>query len=62
MAGSRNPAMDPTFRVLIQQSTTAYWDAYLKSDQKAQKWLDNGDCKTMLGQYATLETKPGKGR
>jgi predicted dienelactone hydrolase len=57
MAGNGNPAMDPTFQVLIQQSTTAFWDAYLKSDEKAQKWLADGGCKAMLGQHATLEVK-----
>lgn len=60
MAGTGNPAMDPTFQVLIQQSTTAFWDAYLKSDPKAQKWLQSGACKTMLGQNADLEFKPAK--
>jgi predicted dienelactone hydrolase len=57
MAGTGNPAMDPTFQVLIQQSTTAFWDAYLKSDENAKKWLGDGGCKTMLGQNADLEVK-----
>jgi predicted dienelactone hydrolase len=60
MVGTGNPAMDPTFQVLIQQSTTAFWDAYLKSDKKAQKWFGDGGCKTMLGQNATLEVKTDK--
>jgi predicted dienelactone hydrolase len=58
LAGTGNPAMDPTFQILIQQSTTAFWDAYLRSDEKAKKWLSDGGCKTMLGQNATLEIKP----
>jgi predicted dienelactone hydrolase len=60
MAGTGNTAMDPTFQVLIQQSTTAFWDAYLKSDQKAWKWLRDGGCKTMLGENAAMEVKSGK--
>jgi predicted dienelactone hydrolase len=60
MAGTGNPALDPTFQVMIQQSTTAFWDAYLKSDEKAKKWLADGPCKTMLGQNATLEIKAAK--
>jgi predicted dienelactone hydrolase len=60
MAGTGNPAMDPTFQVLIQQSTTAFWDAYLKDDEGARKWLGGEGCKGMLGQNADLEIKPGK--
>lgn len=56
-----NSASDPKFQSLIQQSTMAFWDAYLKSDETAQKWLRDGACKTMLGQDATLEVKPAKG-
>jgi predicted dienelactone hydrolase len=59
MVGPGNPAMDPTFQLLIQQSTTAFWDAYLKSDENAKSWLRTGGCKTMLGQNGTLEIKPG---
>jgi predicted dienelactone hydrolase len=61
LAGTGNPAMDPTLQVMIQQSTTAFWDAYLKSNDKARQWLAGGGCKTMLGQNGTLEMKPGKG-
>jgi hypothetical protein len=60
LPGTGNPAMDPTFQVLIQQSTTAFWDAYLKSDEKAKKWLADGGCKTMLTQHATWEIKAAK--
>ncbi len=62
LAGSTgNPAMDPTFQVLIQQSTTAFWDAYLKSDEQAKKWLSDGGCKSMLGEHAAFEVKGAKG-
>ncbi len=54
--------MDPTFQVMIQQSTTAFWDAYLKSDEKAKTWLAGGACKTMLGENGDLEIKPARGR
>jgi hypothetical protein len=62
LGGAGNPAMDPTFQMLIQQSTLAFWDAYLKSDGIARKWLQNGGCKTMLGPYAALELKPALNR
>jgi predicted dienelactone hydrolase len=58
LAGSGSPAMDPTFQVWIQQSTTAFWDAYLKSDPAAKKWLSNGGCQSMLGTGAKFELKP----
>jgi dienelactone hydrolase len=56
LAGPGNPALDPTFQLLVQQSTLAFWDGYLKSDSKAQDWLKNGGCKAMLGENAELET------
>ncbi len=61
MSGTGNPALDPTFQVLIQQSTTAFWDAYLKSDARAQDWLQTGGCKQMLGANAAFEMHPKKG-
>jgi predicted dienelactone hydrolase len=60
MAGAGNAAMDPTFQVLIQQATTAFWDATLKNDERARKWLDDGGCKAMLGKNASLEIKRAK--
>jgi predicted dienelactone hydrolase len=60
LAGNGNPGLDPTLQVLIQQSTTAFWDAYLKSDPNAKTWLTGDGCKTMLGENAKLEIKPAK--
>jgi len=60
LAGPGNRELDPTFHVLIQQSTLAFWDGYLKSDEGAKKWLRDGACKTMLGENASLEVKIAK--
>jgi predicted dienelactone hydrolase len=62
MVGTGNQANDPTFEVMIQQATLAFWDAYLKTDGPAKKWLADGACKAMLGADATLEIKAGKAR
>lgn len=61
-AGTENTPSDPKFQVLIQQSTTAFWDAYLKSDESTKQWLGNGGCKAMLGQKGSLEFKTAQGR
>ena len=60
LTGLRDNASDPKFQSLIQQSTLAFWDAYLKSDETAQKWLRDGACKLMLGTDASLEVKTAK--
>jgi hypothetical protein len=60
MAGPGNPAMDPTFQRLIQESTLAFWDGYLKSDSSAKAWIRDGGCKAMLGKDASFEMKPGR--
>jgi predicted dienelactone hydrolase len=36
----KNPS-DEKFQQLIQQSSTAFWDAYLRGDPKAKSWLTN---------------------
>lgn len=41
---------------LIKQSTTAFWDAHLKSDPKAAAWLEKDFAKVM-GTAGTLERK-----
>ena len=41
---------------LIKESTTAFWDAYLKEDGKAKTWLQN-DFAQVMGAAGTLERK-----
>jgi len=52
----RNPKHHP----LILQSGTAFWDAYLKGDVAALKWLAAGGFKKVLGKEGTFEVKRPK--
>jgi len=45
---------------LILQSGTAFWDAYLKGDAAALKWLAEGGFKRTLGREGTFEVKRPK--
>ena len=60
-AGQRRRASqgekDPHFRDLILQGTTAFWDAYLKSDAAAKAWLSRGGYAGVLGADGKLEVK-----
>lgn len=51
------PATEQATFSLIRQSTTAFWDAHLKSDPKAAAWLKT-DFPQILGAKGKLETKP----
>lgn len=44
------------FKKLICQSSVAFWDAYLKGDAAAKKWLAD-DFKAVLDSYGTFEEK-----
>ena len=57
-AGKGDPKKDKTFYLLIQRSTLAFWDAYLRDNKEALAWLQ-GDAgmKKMLGKHAELELK-----
>ena len=48
---------DAVFHDLIRMSTTAFWDAYLKQDSEAKKWLSGGQFQAVLGQHGTFEQK-----
>jgi pimeloyl-ACP methyl ester carboxylesterase len=48
---------DPLIHSLILQSSTAWWDWYLKNKEPARVWLEEGGLKEILGAAATLETK-----
>ncbi len=50
-------AQDAAFQKLICASTTAFWDAYLKGNAAAKKWLLEGGCEKLLGEQATFEHK-----
>ena len=53
---SRTEPSDETFHTLIQQSSTAFWDAYLRNDAKAKAWLTN-DFKRVLDDTGKFEMK-----
>lgn len=48
---------DPLFQELIRTVTVAFWDAYLRNDTQAQRWLTGGGCESALGANATFEKK-----
>jgi predicted dienelactone hydrolase len=50
-------AKDEVFHSLILQGTTAFWDWYLRGDEKAGEWLRHGGYAAALDGNATLETK-----
>lgn len=55
---SRIVASDARNHLLIQEATTAFWDAYLKSDAAALAWLQN-DFKSELGTNGVFEQRRG---
>jgi len=54
--GRSNSKQERAFQQLICESSTAFWDAYLRGDGKAKAWLTN-DFKAILGVNGTLELK-----
>lgn len=52
-----NGDKDELFRELIQVSSTAFWDAYLKEDRKARLWLADGGLAARLAADGVLEKK-----
>lgn len=48
---------DPVFQKLICQSSTAFWDAYLRDDGRAKKWLMGDGFQSDLGGEGTFEEK-----
>jgi predicted dienelactone hydrolase len=48
---------DPVFHDLIRMSTTAFWDAYLKDDLAAHRWLADGGFDAVLDGDGKLEKK-----
>jgi predicted dienelactone hydrolase len=52
-----DPSKDARFHDLIRQATTAFWDAYLKGDGAARRWLAEGGFKAALGDDGVFEQK-----
>ncbi len=50
-------AQDASFQKLICTCTTAFWDAYLKSNTPAKQWLLEGGFSKLLADQGTFETK-----
>jgi len=48
---------DDLFQKDIRLSSTAFWDAYLKNDMTAKKWLNDGGFKNALGDDGAFEKK-----
>jgi hypothetical protein len=55
LTGSR--PSDKVFEALVCSSSTAFWDAWLKGDAKAKKWLEDGGFAEALGESGTFEQK-----
>lgn len=50
---------DRAFQGLICESSTAFWDVYLRGDGQARAWLTN-DFKAVLGTNGMFEIKLSK--
>ncbi len=48
---------DPVFQKLICQSSTAFWDAYLRGDDGAKEWLTGNGFESELDGNGTFEKK-----
>ena len=46
---------DELFQGFVRQGTTAFWDAYLRGDERAKAWLTEGGYAAVLGDAATYE-------
>ena len=52
-----DPSKDARFHDLILQATTAFWDAYLREDAAARRWLAEGGFEAVLGKDGVFEQK-----
>jgi len=55
MTGQR--AKDARFQALICSGSNAFWDAYLKNDAAALRWLETGGFTAVLGKLGAFEQK-----
>jgi predicted dienelactone hydrolase len=53
----RHEPSDDGFQKLIRLGSTAFWDADLKDDPLAKKWLEQGGFKAVLADQGTFEQK-----
>ena len=53
----RGGRKDEMFQGLIRQGTTAFWDSYLRGDERAKAWLTEGGYAAVLRADATYEHK-----
>ncbi len=60
LAFRRQREKDAVFHRLICAGSTAFWDAYLRGDQKAKHWLAEGGFQKLLGPEGTFEKKLAK--
>ncbi len=59
-SGSANtPEQEAVIHTLVKESSTAFWDAYLKSDAKAKAWLET-DFSKVMGAAGKFESKASK--
>jgi hypothetical protein len=49
--------LDEGIQQVIRESSTAFWEAFLRGDETAKKWLKDGDLKKRLGDRGVLEKK-----
>ena len=56
-AGEEKTAADERFQRLIEDATTAYWDAWLRGDAEAKAWLTGGGLRKELAPTDVLEWK-----
>ena len=56
----RQREKDAVFHRLICAGSTAFWDAYLRGDQKAKQWLAEGGFQKLLGSEGSFEKKLAK--
>jgi predicted dienelactone hydrolase len=55
-AGAR-PGTDERYHRLILLGSTVFFDAYLRGDESAKKWLSGGDYKTLVGDAGKFEER-----
>ncbi len=48
---------DAVFQALVQRATLAFWDAYLKGDADAARWLLGGGLSEAVGEDGAVEVR-----
>jgi dienelactone hydrolase len=55
--GANRPATDERYHKLILQGSVAFWDAYLRGDESAKKWLSAGGYAGAVGDAGKFEVR-----